>query len=211
MKAFEPFTITLLFYLLCCVIQRRIQNFVKYLRWSVLNAPMSLFWKLHNKLIIFSGFMVKIKRWRQGNLHKLRNCKNVWNGWNLRVIIWGESSNFVYLFFSFNGHNIVSQCVYQNLISTAFFRWHWNIKGVQLYWNRASAWVFSRKFAAYFQNTFSYKHVRRTASAAMSTSFLENNPNLYFLIGFYENNFPTFFFLFLTEHKFRSNIIILIL
>ena len=114
-------------------------------------------------------------------------------------------------FFSFNGHNIVSQCVYQNLISTAFFRWHWNIKGVQLYWNRASAWVFSRKFAAYFQNTFSYKHVRRTASAAMSTSFLENNPNLYFLIGFYENNFPTFFFLFLTEHKFRSNIIILIL
>ena len=25
----------------------------------------------------------------------------------------------------------------------------------QLYWNRTSAWVFSSKFAAYFQNTFS--------------------------------------------------------
>ena len=27
----------------------------------------------------------------------------------------------------------------------------------QLYWNRASAWVLSCKFVAYFQNTFSYK------------------------------------------------------
>ena len=29
----------------------------------------------------------------------------------------------------------------------------------QLYWNRASAWVFSCKCAAYFQNTFSYEHL----------------------------------------------------
>ena len=29
----------------------------------------------------------------------------------------------------------------------------------QLYWNDTSAWVFSCKFAAYFQNTFSWEHV----------------------------------------------------
>ena len=28
----------------------------------------------------------------------------------------------------------------------------------RLYWNRTSAWVFSFKFAAYFQNTFSQEH-----------------------------------------------------
>ena len=30
-----------------------------------------------------------------------------------------------------------------------------NKVALQLYWNRTSAWVFSCKFAAYFQNTFS--------------------------------------------------------
>ena len=29
----------------------------------------------------------------------------------------------------------------------------------QLYWNCTSAWVFSRKFAAYFQNTFFEEHI----------------------------------------------------
>ena len=35
---------------------------------------------------------------------------------------------------------------------------------LQLYWNHSSAWLFSRKFAAYFQNTFSLEHVWRAAS-----------------------------------------------
>ena len=30
-----------------------------------------------------------------------------------------------------------------------------DFKTLQLYWNHTSAWVFSCKFAAYFQNTFS--------------------------------------------------------
>ena len=34
----------------------------------------------------------------------------------------------------------------------------------QLYWNRTSAWVFSCKFAAYFQNTFSQEHLWMVAS-----------------------------------------------
>ena len=34
----------------------------------------------------------------------------------------------------------------------------------QLYWNRTSAWVLSCKFAAYFQSTFSWKHLWRVAS-----------------------------------------------
>ena len=35
---------------------------------------------------------------------------------------------------------------------------------LQLYWNRISAWVFSYKFTAYFQNTFSEEYFRMAAS-----------------------------------------------
>ena len=35
---------------------------------------------------------------------------------------------------------------------------------LQLNWNHTSAWVFSCKFAAYFQNTSSWEHLWRTAS-----------------------------------------------
>ena len=34
---------------------------------------------------------------------------------------------------------------------------------LQLYWNHTSAWVFSCKFAAYFQNTFSQEHLWKAA------------------------------------------------
>ena len=34
----------------------------------------------------------------------------------------------------------------------------------QLYWNRTSAWVFSGKFAEYFQNNFSWEHLWVAAS-----------------------------------------------
>ena len=34
----------------------------------------------------------------------------------------------------------------------------------QLYWNHTSAWVFSCKFAAYFQNTFTNEHLWTAAS-----------------------------------------------
>ena len=34
----------------------------------------------------------------------------------------------------------------------------------QLYWSHTSAWVFSCKFAAYFQNTFSWEHLWVAAS-----------------------------------------------
>ena len=39
----------------------------------------------------------------------------------------------------------------------------------QFYWNRTLALVFSCKFAAYFQNTFSYEHLWRADS---ESSFL---------------------------------------
>ena len=35
---------------------------------------------------------------------------------------------------------------------------------LQLYWNHTPSWVFSCKFAAYFQNTFSEEHLWRVAS-----------------------------------------------
>ena len=40
----------------------------------------------------------------------------------------------------------------------------------QLYWNRTSAWVLSCKFAAYFHNTFSQKHLWRAASVYVNLS-----------------------------------------
>ena len=39
-----------------------------------------------------------------------------------------------------------------------------NKVALQLYWNHTSAWVFSGKFAAYFQNTFSWEHLWVAAS-----------------------------------------------
>ena len=36
-----------------------------------------------------------------------------------------------------------------------------NKVALQVYWNRTSAWVFSCKFNAYFQNIFSYEHLWR--------------------------------------------------
>ena len=40
-----------------------------------------------------------------------------------------------------------------------------NKVALQLYWNHISAWVFSCKFAAYFQNTFLQQHLWRAACA----------------------------------------------
>ena len=40
----------------------------------------------------------------------------------------------------------------------------WNKVAKQLYWNHTAAWVFSCKFAAYFQITFSLEHLWMAAS-----------------------------------------------
>ena len=53
--------------------------------------------------------------------------------------------------------------------------------GLQLYWNRTSACVFSCKFAAYFQNTFSYKNFWMTASEFICDAVLFSIIPLYFL------------------------------
>ena len=42
-----------------------------------------------------------------------------------------------------------------------------NKVALQLSWNRTSAWMFSCKFAAYFQNTFFSEHLWRAASKEM--------------------------------------------
>ena len=43
---------------------------------------------------------------------------------------------------------------------------------LQLYGNRTLAWVLSCKFAAYFQDTFSYKHLWTAASVESTFSKL---------------------------------------
>ena len=44
-----------------------------------------------------------------------------------------------------------------------------NKAALQLYWNHASACVFSCKFAAYFQDIFSKEHLWMAASVLVST------------------------------------------
>ena len=44
-----------------------------------------------------------------------------------------------------------------------------NKVAMQLYWNQISAWEFSSKFAAYFQNTFFLEHIWVAASKKPDT------------------------------------------
>ena len=39
-----------------------------------------------------------------------------------------------------------------------------NEAALQLYWDHTSTWVFSSKFATYFQNAFSWEHLWTAAS-----------------------------------------------
>ena len=50
----------------------------------------------------------------------------------------------------------------------------------QLYWNRTSAWVFSCKFAAYFQNTFYQDHLGVAASVFSILWFPLSGSLIYF-------------------------------
>ena len=50
-------------------------------------------------------------------------------------------------------------------------KWDFNKVAKQLYWNCTSAWVFSCKFAAYSQNTFSSEHLWRAASIWFFSDF----------------------------------------
>ena len=47
---------------------------------------------------------------------------------------------------------------------TSMPKYDFNKVALQLYWNRTSAWVFSCKFAEYFQNTFFKEHLWVAAS-----------------------------------------------
>ena len=54
-------------------------------------------------------------------------------------------------------------------------KYDFNKVALQLYWNRTSAWLLSCKFAAFFQNTFSYKHVLVAASVSSVKSLVVNH------------------------------------
>ena len=49
-------------------------------------------------------------------------------------------------------------------ICSKFTEEHATLLALQLYWNHTLAWTFSRKFAAYIQNTFLQEHLWRIAS-----------------------------------------------
>ena len=49
---------------------------------------------------------------------------------------------------------------------------------MQLYWNRTSAWVFSCKFSAYFQNSFDLEHLWVAVSGC--SSYINHQKNTIF-------------------------------
>ena len=52
----------------------------------------------------------------------------------------------------------------QQIYRTRILKCNFNKVAKQLYWNHTSAWVFSCKFAAYFQKTSTQEHLWRAAS-----------------------------------------------
>ena len=54
--------------------------------------------------------------------------------------------------------------IFGNFTRTIIPKCYFSKVAKQLYWNRTSAWVFSCKFDAYFQNTFSAEHLWVAAS-----------------------------------------------
>ena len=69
---------------------------------------------------------------------------------------------------------------------TPISKWDLNTVALQRYWNHTSAWVFSCKFASYFQNSFFLEHLWTAASwPKLISNFNElrvqhKNKNTYF-------------------------------
>ena len=59
--------------------------------------------------------------------------------------------------------------MHQNFRRTLMPKCAFNKVALQLYWNHTLTWVFSCKFAAYFQNTFSSEHLWRAVSGNFTT------------------------------------------
>ena len=60
---------------------------------------------------------------------------------------------------------------------TGMPKFDFNKAALQLYWNHTSASVFSWKFVAYFQETFSWEHLWKAASATCFSSWLIHGAN----------------------------------
>ena len=56
----------------------------------------------------------------------------------------------------------------------------------QLYWNHTSAWVFSCKFAAYLQSTFSKEHLWVVASVLISNCLIQETINTLLKLQYYD-------------------------
>ena len=59
-------------------------------------------------------------------------------------------------------------------------KWDFNKVAKQLYWSHTSTCVFSYKFAAYFQNTFSQEHLWKPASVQVCTCVHAHVPVIIF-------------------------------
>ena len=69
-----------------------------------------------------------------------------------------------------------------------------NIVAKWLYWNHTSAWVFSCKFAVYFQNTFSWEHPGRAASVHSVSKYYSSSEGSWKTTDVLLENFLTFLY-----------------
>ena len=88
--------------------------------------------------------------------------------WDYNSPYWIILNWFVVLFRSSHPEVFLAKRCFENMQQiyrrTPMPKCDFNSVALQLYWNRTSTCVFSCKFAAYFQNTFSYVHLWTAAS-----------------------------------------------
>ena len=76
---------------------------------------------------------------------------------------------------------LLKRCSKQIYRRTPMPKCNFNEVALQLYWNCTSAWVFSCKFAAYFQNNFSQEHLWMAAPEIV-TSRSSNSCRYYWIV-----------------------------
>ena len=120
---------------------------------SILNCSVIVNFPSGPKLTVAEIFLLKnSKRKLIAVLDILKSC------WHINhVDFWYMQMNYIF------SEVAIQRCSYKkvfrkyaaNYKRTPMWKCDFNKFATQLYWNRTSAWAFSCKFAAYFQNIFS--------------------------------------------------------
>ena len=129
-----------------------IENFSKYFPEKKWNLHPKIKRNLENWILWCNIYLLEQRKKLALNIEK--RLKKVWtkifNILGPLATLWDEVQNIE------NNGERYQETPWSSSHPEVFLRkCDFNKVTLQFYWNRASAWVFSCKFAAYFQNTFS--------------------------------------------------------